>query len=219
MKKFKKIVSLLTAAIMAVNINITATAEAMEESKLVNINGYMCYERDGGHWTMIDGIEYLVIDLDNLVTDEKENAVEDKDPFYSERSNVSPIGAPDGWFYCGCVNLRELPSFTDGCYISTGNCDSRIYYCPNLSPNKSYVATISTKQLLDNAYNVYIYLHNTASGKWDKGTLLPPIHFNMLSPVHMLYTSDTSQIMDGFALRFMQDSPGEKTFYYTINLA
>lgn len=219
MKKVKKIVSFLTAAIMAVTVNLSVAAEAMTEPELTDIHGYMCYERDGQYWTLLDGEEYMVIDLDNYMTSGTEGSfIDNEASLYSIQSNDSPIGLPTAdWYDCGYIDMRQIHSYTDGCYISSGNQDSKIYYYPTKNGNASYVATISTKQVLNNTYYTYVYLHNSDSVDWTP--ISTTITFNVLQPVHMLYTSSLTQNIDGFAIRFLKTSPGEKTFYYTINLA
>lgn len=214
MKKVKNFVSFLTAAIMAVGVNASISAEALNQPEITDINGYLCYERDAQYWTMLDGDEYLVVNLDDYtMVDAGEESIE----LYST-NNDCPIGTPDGWYYCGYLDFSNGGSYTEGCYISTGDYDSKIYYTGSLPQTQQYIAKISTKQVLNNAYKMKIYLHNIYENKW----LTPEsvtITFNAFTPPHILFTGTTSQLYDGFAIRVLQSSTGETPFYYTITVA
>lgn len=112
MKKQKRIISFLTAAAMAVTVNFSAAAEAIAEPELTDIHGYMCYERDGEYWTVLDGVEYLVLDLDTFVPVES-----DVNPL--ERN--FPMGKPSGWGNDETIELTySNPSYEDFCDLSGG---------------------------------------------------------------------------------------------------
>lgn len=137
---------------------------------------------------------------------------------YSARSNESPIGAPAGWYYCGYVDLAENNSYTEGCYISTGDYDSVIYYTGTIPQTQKYIAKISTKQVFTNTYNAEIYLHTKYENKWQTPESVT-LSFSIFSSSKILLTGTTSQLYDGFALRFLQSSTGETPFYYTVSVS
>lgn len=216
-EKVKKLISFLTAAAMAVTVNLSVAAEAITEPELTDIHGYMCYERDGEYWTMLDGEEYLVIDLDNFVTsDTEEVSINDEASLYSAQSNDSPIGVPPvNWYYCGYVNMTNAGSYSDSGYIGSGHQDSKIFYCPRPAEDKILTARISTKHFFDNAYDITVYIHDNQLN-WTGEE--KSFHFNTLVNNHVLFTGTAEKIIDGFALRFLTSSTGEASFIYTVNI-
>lgn len=215
----KKIISFLIAAVIAINTNFAIAAESINETELVNINGYSCYEKDGQYWTTLDGGEYLILNLDdhNMV-DAGASFANSELSQYSASSSDCPIGTPGGWYYCGYIDFSSGGSYTEGCYISTGDYDSKIYYTGPLAQTAKYIAKISTKQILTNTYNAKIYLHNTYQNKLET-PISKSLSFSIGTPAHILVTGTASQLYDGFALKFLQNSTGETPFYYTITVS
>lgn len=65
---------------------------------------------------------------------------------------------------------------------------------------------------------VKIYLHNINQNKWET-PVSSSLSFSILTPAHILVTGTTSQLYDGFALKFLQNSTGKTPFYYTITVS
>lgn len=205
MCKFKKVISVLTAVVMAVTVNLSTAAEAISEPELTNIHGYMCYERDGEYWTMLDGVEYLVLDLDTFMPVESDEVV---------AKRISK-GKPAGWTNDRVVNLTaSKPSYEDFCDLSKGNYCSPVY---EFDPTGALCsAEISTKVLLSQTYDVNIYTYQGAGLSWisEKHTFT----FNMFQPRHLLFTGTAGHIITGLALEFLSSSTGQKDLYYTITV-
>ena len=215
----KKIISFLIAAVIAINVNVAVAAESLNKTELVSINGYFCYEKDGQYWTMLDGDEYLIFNLDDYTMKDAGGSFSKNElSQYSTLNSNCPIGNPDGWYYCGYIDFSSGGSYTEGCYISSGDYDSKIYYTGPLAQTAKYIAKISTKQVLTNTYNVKIYIHNINQNKWET-PVSSSLSFSILTPAHILVTGTTSQLYDGFALKFLQNSTGETPFYYTITVS
>lgn len=202
-------ISFMTASIMAITVNASVAAEAVEKPMLTNINGYMCYERDGEYWTELDGEEYLVLNLDNFVP------VESTTGFASERS--IPKGKPTGWGNDSVVTLTNSnPSYEDFCDLSNGNYYSPVY---EFDPTRALCsAEISTKVVLPNQYDIRIYTYQGPGLGWLAEDV--SITFQLLfgQQRHLLFTGTAGQIITGLALEFLSSSTGQKDLYYTITI-
>lgn len=222
-KGIQKTVSFLIAAVIAMTATTSVSAEAIEETQLTNINGYACYERDGQYWTMEDGEEYLVIDVDSLVLASTEaNAFGNGSSTYSTQAIDCPIGKPDQygtWIYTGWVDLRNTESYEDRCYLTYGDYYSPIYVF-NLKPTEGHLYesrfSLSTKVLLPNSYDVTFSYHIQNSGWTVPATV--NITFYAFSQLKAITTGSLGPLMDGIAIRFEDSSTGQKELYYTINV-
>lgn len=223
MKKYKKFISFLTASAIALTANVSAAAETVSAPQLTDIHGYACYERDGEYWTVIDGQEYLVIDLDSFIENESQTPFnEDSCSPYSTQATTSPIGKPDGHIRQDWVNLTEAGgSYEDRCYLTYGNYYSPVYYFVNEGNNRSEVtANISTKVVFNNTYYIDVWVHTVDyTGAWHKVGIKKRFDFNAFNPIRALFTGTPNQIIDGLALVFLDDSPGQKELYYTVEVA
>lgn len=74
----------------------------MSEPILTDVHGYMCYEREGEYWTMLDGEECMVIDLDQLIA---EGEAEECTAVLSTASG--DIGCPNGWMNRSVVEINN----------------------------------------------------------------------------------------------------------------
>lgn len=222
-KKCKKTISFLAAAAIAVTANASVAAEAIEKQQLTYINGYMCYEKDGQYWTIEDGEEYLVIDLDNLVIASTEvDDSENSSSTYSTLAIDCPIGKPDqyGWWtYTGWVDLRNTESYEDRCYLTYGDYYSPIYVF-NLKPTNGHLYesrfSLSTKVVLPNTYDITFSYHLKDAGWTTPATAT--ITFDLLHQLRAITTGTQGPLMDGIAIRFEDSSSGQKELYYTIHV-
>lgn len=180
---------------------------------------------------MLDGEEYLVIDLDNyMASDTEETSTDDVASPYSVRSGDSPIGLPPVyWYDCGYVDLDACGgSYSDGCYISSGDHYSRIF-CFNNERNMLSGATAKmymkdTFPLEEDNYIMDVWVHNDHTGDsrldWDCVASRQTFYFNLLNGhANIIFSGSANQIIDGIAIKFYQDSPGKKTFLYTLEVA
>lgn len=199
----KKFISAITAISIMLTSGVTVQAETADSVRYIDINGYDCYERDGYYWTVIDGIEYLVIDLSDSVSAGNDITT------YS-----SPMGTPPNWANNQEVTLTESsPSYTDTCNLKNGDYCSPIY---KINPKKTdYRISIYSGVWLNNTYDIEFYTHLQYDlGGWhmEKNT----ITFNVLLNTYFLLTGTPSTVIDGFALRFLSSSTGQKDLDYKI---
>lgn len=222
-KKYKRVVSFLAAVTIAVAANASVAAEAFEESPLTDINGYMCYERDGQYWTKDNGEEYLVIDIDSLVLASAEfNLSENISSTYSTQAIDCPIGKPDQyglWIYTGWVDLRDKEEHEDRCYLTYGDYYSPIYVF-NTKPTNGHLYesrfSLSTQVVLPNTYDITFSFH-LQNSIWTTPSTTS-VTFSLFSPVKAILTGSMGPLMDGIAIRFEDSSSGQKELYYTINV-
>lgn len=202
---------------MAFTANASVMAETTEP-QTVEINGFSCYERDGEYWTVLDGEEFLVINLDNFT----KPAAED-DSGINPCSGIvdeCPIGTPPlltDWIYNGCVELNGQNNYTyeDRCYLTYGDYYSPIYYFVPKISSAEYVAKIYTHDIFADTYEFNVWRHDTQTKNW-----IPVItsSFNILLHERMLLTGSLTQIVDGIAFKFLADGVFDKELYYTITL-
>lgn len=217
MKQVKIFISAVMAAISAFIFSASVTAEIVTEPQLVDINGYSCFERDGQYWTMLDGVEYLVINIDEFAEPDL-----DVNSEISPQYNIAdecPIGAPSpyDWIYNGYVELTENNnySYTDRCYLTYGDYYSPIYYFKPKNPNSSFAAKISANVSSFDTYYIQIWQHNTAFGWMNNKS---NESFNLLLREHTLFTGTTTQLVDGLGFRFISDGVRQQQLYYTVDL-
>lgn len=220
MKKYKKFISFLTASAIALTANVSAAAEAVSAPQLTDIHGYACYERDGEYWTVIDGQEYLVIDLDSFIESEPQTPFnEDSCSPYSTQATTSPIGKPDGHINPNWVDLTATGgSYEDKCYLTYGTYYSPVFCLDSEASILSRTtAKISTKVVFNNTYFVDLWVHTTHyNTEWRLEKKNWQLNFSIFQPYYILFAGSTNQLIDGFALQFSDDSPGQKELYYTV---
>ena len=216
MKKTKRFISAVLAAVMAFVINTSVMAETVTEPATVDINGYSCYERDGEYWTVLDGVEYLVVNLDDFT----EVAAEDYPEMASLYgvSDECPIGRPPygQWIYNGYVELSESNNYTyrDRCYLTLADYYSPVYYFKPKNPNNIFVAKIDAS-VFNEKYYVNIWKHSTITNSWLEAVDNQLIQFNFLLTSHILLTGTETQSVDGLALKFLTSSTGKELYYNT----
>lgn len=221
--RHKRTISFMAAVVMALTANASVAAETLSQPEMTNINGYMCYERDGQYWTVEDGEEYLVIDLDSLVLASTEDSTfENSASTYSAQAIDCPIGTPSqyGWWtYTGWVDLRNKSSYEDRCYLTYGDYYSPIYVI-DVKPTNGHLYesrySLSTKVVLANSYDITFSYHLENSGWTTPGTM--KLTFSVATPLKVITTGTLGPLMDGIALKFEDSSLGQKELYYTINV-
>lgn len=220
MRKMKKMISVLISFVTAITSIVLLAANAFAAAELVDINGYSCYERDGEYWTVLDGQEYLVIDLDQFIPNDAQTSCNDDDCLpYSTQATTSPIGKPDGHINPNWVDLTATGGkYEDRCYLTFGT-----YYSPvfcldyEASILSRTTATISTKVVLNNTYFINIWIHSKQfNEEWRLEKNHWRFNFSVFQPTYILFAGSTNQLIDGFALQFLDDSPGQKELYYTV---
>ena len=200
----KKTISAITAISLMLTAGIPVQAETADPVEYIDINGYDCYERDGYYWTVLDGDEYLVIDLSDSV---------------SVCNDISPcatsIGTPPNWTNSQVVTLTEdNPTHKDTCHLKNGDYCSPVY---EIKPEQTdYRIEISTGVVFNNSYDVVLYTHLQYNmlGGWQPTQRT--ITFNVVIPYRVLLTGTVSTAIDGFAIKFLSSSTGQKDLDYTI---
>lgn len=196
----KKILSSLLAAATLLTTSIPVRADTLSTSSssdLINIGGYNCYEKSGQYFTIIDGEEYLAIDVRNILPESSDNAV-----FALE--SVHPISKPRGWKNDERFTLADGEKHTDTCDISDGT----EYHTPvfEITPKKDltddYRLRIGTGQWLTNEYTIEFIFHSQwPIDEWlsmDTHTL----KFNLFSSNHVIFIGTADTAFDAFVLRF-----------------
>lgn len=220
MKKAKRCISAVMAAVMAFTANATVMAETAEP-QTVDINGFSCYERDGQYWTVLDGVEYMIINLDDFTESVSEDAAGISP--YSGIVDECPIGTPPlltDWIYNGCVELNEQNNYTDEdrCYLTYGDYYSPIYYFQHKKPNLQFLAKIDADVVFSEEYYIDIWIHRNDTNKWEVAETNQSFIFNFVLPPHVLLSGTTTQLVDGLGLKFLTSSPGNKELYYNVSL-
>lgn len=218
MKRAKRCISAVMAAVMAFTANASVMAETAEP-QTVDINGFSCYERDGQYWTVLDGEEYLVINLDEFT----EPAAEDDSGIspYSGIVDECPIGTPPlltDWIYNGCVELNAQNNYTckDRCYLTYGDYYTPIYYFDTSNIGGSFVAEIRINDsIVTDYYHFKVWKHSKSNRQWYEGESRC---FDFLLRHNVLVTSSTGEDTDGLGCRFLSSGVHDKEFYYTMNI-
>lgn len=223
MRKMKKMISVLISFVTAITSIALLATNAFAAAELVDINGYSCYERDGEYWTVLDGQEYLVIDLDQCLPGDAQTSCNEEDCLpYSTQATTSPIGKPEGHINPNWVDLTATGgSYEDRCYLTYGTYYSPVYCLDyDIGILSKITAYISTKVVLNNNYYIDIWVHWAQNnGGWRLAVENKGFNFNIFSHTYVLFSSSAHQLIDGFALQFSDDSPGQKELYYTVKVA
>ena len=202
---------------MAFVISTSVMAETVTEPAMVDINGYSCYERDGEYWTILDGIEYLVVNLDDFTEVATENYPEAASLY--DVSSECPIGRPPfgEWVYNGYVELTESNNYAyrDRCYLTYGDYYSPIFCFTPKHPNDTFTAKIHAEASSFDTYHIKIWTHNTATG-WMVNT--NDRSFTLAIREYMLFTGTTTQLVDGLGFRFISEGVRQQQLYYTVSL-
>lgn len=220
MKKAKRCISAVMAAVMAFMANATVMAETAEP-QTVDINGFSCYERDGQYWTVLDGEEYLVINLDEFT----EPAAEDDEGINpcSGIIDECPIGCPTplitNWIYNGYVelNLQNQYTHTDRCYLTYGDYFSPIYYFEPNNIGSGFVATISTSDyIFIDTYHFKVWKHSKNLNQWLEDY---PLYLSKDVTKKILLTATTKEDTNGLGVRFLSNGVHNKELYYTVTIS
>ncbi len=70
-KLMKRVMAGILAGVMMMSSAVSAGAEEVSKAETVMIDGYECYEKDGEHYTMLNGKEYHIVKpvKEEIVTD------------------------------------------------------------------------------------------------------------------------------------------------------
>ena len=205
----KKILSMVLAITMAITTSVSVSAQGAETNEIVNIGGYQCFYSDGNLWTYVDGEKYLVIDVGSPISECG------NDLNTSTLALNSSIGAPTGWANSVNVDLSSVESYEDTGDITTGDYCSPIF---SVEPSTGGVyCNLYAGFWLNTEYGIQIYTHDTVRTGWNyQGEY--NIVFNLVSQTKILFIGTASTILDGFALKFLKSSPGEKVFNYSVSV-
>lgn len=197
---------------MTVNMG-TATFADENEPELVDINGHLCYERDGLYWTIMNGIEYLVIDIG----DGSGGEIEQSDMNAAmPASATGSIGTPANWTNSTEVSFpNNSPAYSCRADLTNGDWCSPIFL---VTPcDGEYTLKINNGGLV--AYNGYyanLYYHLQSDNGWHAQTNIL-IAFSLLMQYHLLITGSATSITDGVAIKFLKSkSTGEPVFNFSL---
>lgn len=208
MRCYKRISSSILAAVSAMTM-FSFNTMAKEPDKIVNVGGYQCFENDGNLWTYVDGEKYLVIDVDSPIS---ECGTEVKTDTLTRGSS---IGVPTGWKNSTKIDLSSVESYED-----TGDITNSDYCSPVFSVEPStggVYCNLYAGFWLNTEYIIQIYTHNTLNTGWNyQGEY--NIVFNVASQTKILFVGTASTIVNGFALKFLKTSSGEKIFDYKVSV-
>lgn len=201
---FKKINALILSAAMALTPTATSYAEG------INIDGYDCYLKDGEYFTVIDGKEYMIINLDsndNIVTDEA----------LIDELNATTISdyPSSSW---GNRRLYDLRA--DGSYSERVNLNNGAYYSPSFItsvPCGNSVATITVDYIepigLETRIIPTLFYYRIA-GVWYNSAF--DMSINALINYHWLDATEATSSIERMAIRMTSSSNSGGVFNYTL---
>lgn len=214
MKKFKKAISMATAAALAVSMMSTAPAFAEEADTSVEFVGtdgntytltetaklgdYDCWVMDGMYFTEIDGEICQVIDLSQL------NWVDADEPI----SRETEVDLSDGSEYAGQINITD-GDYTTPIFIGcTKDTDAdKISYCIHADVFKS------------NLYMVDIYGYDVYDQRWKYtgGDEQQRFNFSFVTPTKILFNGMSSAAYSKVKITFLKEgSTGKSILDYTM---
>lgn len=213
----KKIISVIFASMLALSATTSAFAEIVPSAEpiaTVDIKGYSCYERDGHYWTILDGEEYLVIDvgdIEDYVTNPNEINI------YSQTSTTAIDELPPFWTNSSIVNVPHGFEHTEVADLSNGDYCSPIFQISPVANDNSVRYRLKCYFTLNTDVKVETYLFNSLVGKWDLYST-DVFTFNALINYHIVWAGSASLYMNGVALRFLQNgsNTGISPFRYTF---
>lgn len=204
MRKSNRIAAmLLSATIIGSTIAIPTFASSIDDSdsfmtatndKYVDINGYNCRLIDGEYVTVIDGEEYVVIELGNGNSDGISVCS------FTPPWDVAEIDVSDGSEYKASVDLN------------LGD-HKAIYHTGTNSPELS--AYIGTGYWIPQTYHIEIYTFDNGLG-WVKQVDKDETFGNGRK---FLLTGTGAYVFEKFAIKFSADSRGQKEFNYWFGRA
>ncbi|MBD5103275.1 MAG: hypothetical protein HDT47_00215 [Ruminococcaceae bacterium] len=199
MKTFiRKITALLIALTTSVSMfgNNTYAYEA-EKNDLVQIGEYECYVIEGQYYTEIDGETYLVINLDENVTEDDGSNIS----FYTTNwQNGRVVDISDGSTYSDTMNASQADDCTP---IIQGN------------PSNGYKITIASLPWY-NQYEVNVHYFCSAYNQWHSEVRTLKF-FMEFATSNILFAGSTAQLITKICVEFYHDgSTGKFPFTYTI---
>ncbi len=195
----KKIVSLLSAFTVLVSAGATAAAEStvLEPANegMVQVGDYQCFVEDGQYYTYHDGEKCLVINTDDFV------------PADAETSNLLNRAANEE------ISIVDSP-YSGTVDISNGDATTPIFVGREAGDARGF--QIYAGFVLNNRYNVTVYLYNGITNRWDENE-----HdwlFNIAAQRKAFVTGTNAQNYTKAYVIFHKDgSTGESTIGYTIS--
>jgi len=211
--KIKKVILSFVASVLVActSIGVTTayaedgainTTSFVDNEELTDICGYMCYQRDGNFFTMLDGEEYLVIDTRETL--ENSN---------SPLTTYASFSVPSGWGNSSFISLPDGQSYTDSVDISIGDYYSPIYM---VTPKMTdFRFEIDTDHVLNHQYYIKFYYHfQSPLNSWHIEDAT--ITFNLIPGYKIIVPGTMSGIIDGVGIRILDTSEGRDDFDYTI---
>lgn len=132
--------------ILYADSNIGTSAAISNTSELTDIGGYACYQREGNYWTMIDGEECLVIDVQSATKINDDVSADVK----SSTSNY-----PSFWGNKTTVSLSTKLSYTDDIDLSRGDYYSPIFELPDTYGSYEGLE-ITTNHIVKHTYDILV---------------------------------------------------------------
>lgn len=207
----KKLISSILSAALLLTTSLPAQAAAVTpevSSELVDIHGFACYERDGQFYTMLDGDECLVIDLDKICADVVKEGVSVQSTYSGDY-----LDPPEGWTNNKLTLAIPGSMYTDTCDLTNGDYCSPIHQMV-YHGDGNYKVSIKTNQWASNTYilNVWVHLH-----EWIESDQVA-VTFSVFGHSHTIITGSPGNEMDGYALKFQlpEGSKAEKSFQYEL---
>lgn len=203
-KLFKNLTAIALSAIMAISATIVSHAEE------IKIGEYDCYIKDDEYFTVIDGREYMIINLDcndNIVTDAA---------LINELNAATISDYPQSSW--GNKRLYDLR--TDGPYSERVNLNNGTYYSPSFItsvPCGNSIATITVdyiEQLGLESRTIPTLFYYRVAGVWYNSSY--NIYVSALINYHWLDATEATSSIDRMAIRMTKSSNSGGTFNYTL---
>lgn len=206
MRKTNRITAMLLSTMIAGStLAVPAFASSTDESvaiaaaanaEFVDINGYNCRLVDGEYVTVIDGEEYIVIDLGSGISD-----------------GISTYSFRDPWDGVPQVDVSDGSEYTASVDLTLGDYKSPIYYTGTSNPDLS--AYIGTGYWVPQLYHFQIHTYEPATG-W---TLQVDRNLWLGNGHKYLLTGTPALIIEKIAFEIKADSLGIKKFNYWFGKA
>lgn len=208
--KVKKILAafLASAALFTTSAAYAETIETSTSASTVKIGRYDCYlKSDGQYYTMLDGSEWLVIDVSGGAPENQASV-----------SSIPPKNiVPPLWPRSDRVTLVDNQKYIDVCDVTNSNYYSPIY---DITPKMNdFRIRIKTGQWLSNVYDAWIELHHQSPvDDWDSEPVT--LKFGLFVPAQVLIVGTASAVTDMVAIEFAKpDGKQETVFEYDITVS
>lgn len=186
------------------------SATTVSHAEEIKIGEHDCYIKGGEYFTIIDGREYMIINLDsndNIITDTA---------LINELNAAAVSDYPNSSW--GNKRLYDLAA--DGPYSERVNLNNGIYYSPSFItsvPCGNSIATITIdyiEQLGLGSRTVPTLFYYRVAGVWYSNSF--NIYVNALINYHWLDATEATSSIDRMAIRMTKSSNSGGTFNYTL---